>query len=155
MYPCRRSEHTMSLESAHEFFASSLERAEVLYAQVQNQMRCASAPHKLHFGLVDMCLRVNVMSMNATLLQMLSALREWLTAVHMLRPQPLMLQCRQSPRAQGRSLHDSAIWTADEVSNSWREQVAAQGLLGKESTLDALQVRQDPYNLCMYLASNE
>ena len=41
-----------------------------------------------------------------------------------------------------------AMRVADEVSSDWREQVAAQGMLGKESTLDALQVRQDP---CVYL----
>ena len=39
MSTCCRSERTMSLESTHEFFASSLERAEVLYAQVQNRLR--------------------------------------------------------------------------------------------------------------------
>lgn len=49
---------------------------------------------------------------------------------------------------------DSAIRIADEVSSDWREQVAAQGMLGKESTIDALQVRQDPHISVSIRASN-
>ncbi len=56
----------MSLEHAHEFFASSLERAEVLYAQVQNRMRCASVPHESQSRLVKALSGVFATTLGAT-----------------------------------------------------------------------------------------
>jgi len=137
----------MSLEHAHEFFARSLERAEVLYAQVQNRMRCASVPHETKFRLVEALSGVCTTRFILTASANPCALDESLSLLNSFAAASNIRACHVG-KCRGRRVAHCPTWQLVLRTRSpatGREQVAAQGMLGKESSLDALQVGQDPY----------